>query len=633
MKKNYIIGLILLGLSITSCNFLDTEPMDFGSEDAYFRNAGDLKMSANNFYNVLPKMNTNNTGVFSDDNNSDNQVGVAPNDLFYEGNKKTPGQANSEWKFVNLRGINYFINKVEEKIADGGLNGEDPLIKQYLGEGYFFRAYDYFRLLKNYGDVPIITKMLPDDYATLVEFTKRAPRNEVARFILKDLDKAVELMQEYPVESGRVARYAALTLKARVALFEATWEKYHAGTCFVPGNKKWLGSKMYPDFKFESGSAEAEINFFLDAAIAASDIIAGKIPLNKDYIAMFNNLGTFSNTDEVILARYYMTNVITHSCSNYLVRTGAGTGYTRALMNTFLTQSGLPIYTPDNKEYQGDRIPYLETVNRDSRLGSSMRGGGLVLNSANIKDTLHYFKPAITANGAESSTTGYHLLKWASFVPGQDVALQGTAATPIFRAAEAYLTYLEAYFERYGQLGANCQKYWEAIRKRAKVDVNYEKTIQATDLSQENDLATKWKGSYINPILYNIRRERRCEFIAEGMRLDDLKRWRALDNMVEYQPEGMNLWDQMFEMYNAADLKEGTVSQPGISNYLHPLQKSATGAAYFGYTFPKPHYLEPIPISEILLATDKNTQISTIYQNPGWPTVIDGTADYSYDCD
>mgnify|MGYP002224116724 FL=1 len=33
----------------------------------------------------------------------------------------------------------------------------------------------------------------------------------------------------------------------------------------------------------------------------------------------------------------------------------------------------------------------------------------------------------------------------------------------------------------------------------------------------------------IDKTLYNIRRERRCEFIAEGMRKDDLLRWRSLD--------------------------------------------------------------------------------------------------------
>lgn len=137
----------------------------------------------------------------------------------------------------------------------------------------------------------------------------------------------------------------------------------------------------------------------------------------------------------------------------------------------------------------------------------------------------------------------------------------------------------------------------------------------------------------VDETLYNIRRERRCELIAEGMRLDDLKRWRSLDNMVNYQPEGMNLWDKVYEMYDKSDLEEKIVSQVSVSKYMRPLQVSATSAAYDGYTFPKPHYLEPIPISEFLLTGGGVTANSPIYQNPGWPRDADGTADYSYDCD
>ena len=36
----------------------------------------------------------------------------------------------------------------------------------------------------------ILTEILPDDYNAIREASKRRPRNEVARFILSDLDKA-----------------------------------------------------------------------------------------------------------------------------------------------------------------------------------------------------------------------------------------------------------------------------------------------------------------------------------------------------------------------------------------------------------------------------------------------------------
>ena len=75
----------------------------------------------------------------------------------------------------------------------------------------------------------------------------------------------------------------------------------------------------------------------------------------------------------------------------------------------------------------------------------------------------------------------------------------------------------------------------------------------------------------------------------------------------------------------------GIISPEGVSNYIRPLQKTTSGVAYNGYNFPKPHYLEPIPIAEFLLAQQNGKTV--LYQNPGWPTETDGTANYGFDCD
>lgn len=637
MKKfKYIFGAFLLAGSVASCNFLDREPMDFGDENAYYKTVDDLELAVNDFYQVLPKMEYLWGGPYEDDNTSDNQCGNWPNNLFYEGEKKTVQQANSEWKFVNLRGINFFINKTKEQLDAGAITGTTEFINHYWGEGYFFRAYEHFRLLRNFGDAPILEQMLPDDEATLAQASKRRPRNEVARFIIEDLKRAEELMMENAPAEGRLSKDAARLLRARVALYEATWEKYHANTAFVPGNPKWVGASTYPDFQFKAGSAEAEINYFLDEAIEAADLVASHRSLDDDYISMFNRLTPFSSNDEVILARYYQMGVLSHSASNYLGRTGGGTGFTRALVNSFLMKNGLPFYA-DGSNYGGDTYMLDEMKDRDERLTSSVKIAGSDIETVPgpdgtlVNDTIYYYRPQLTLSGNEGSPTGYELKKWVSYEAGQQEQGQGTSATPIFRAAEAYLIYLEAYYERNGNLGGNCDRYWTELRRRAGVDTDYNKTIAATDLSKENDLAVCSKGIEVDKTLYNIRRERRCELMGEGMRLDDLKRWRALDNMKDYQVEGMNLWDEMYKMYDNGALN-GVVSPSGVSNYIRPLQKTSTSVAYNGYNFPKPHYLEPIPISEFLLTVDGSGN-STLYQNPGWPTKSDGIADYSYDCD
>ena len=83
---------------------------------------------------------------------------------------------------------------------------------------------------------------LPDDKEVLMAQTLRRPRNEVARFILDDLAKAIDLL---PVNATggkqRINKACAQLLRSRVALFEGTWLKYHKGTALVPGGPGWPG--------------------------------------------------------------------------------------------------------------------------------------------------------------------------------------------------------------------------------------------------------------------------------------------------------------------------------------------------------------------------------------------------------
>lgn len=633
MKNKYFI-LAAIAFLFQSCNdFLEREPIDFGNEKSFFQNAEELKYFVNNIYGILPKNNDIWGGLYTEDIVSDNQCASYAQNLFYKGDKKTVQVGQSGWNFSNIRSLNFFINKVNGKIEQGEFSESDPLINHYLGEAYFLRAYDYYRLLRSYGDVPIFTEVLPDDQSVLSVKSKRNPRNEVARFILMELDNASSLLLAEAPEKGRISRDAALALKSRVALYEATWERYHAGTCFVPGNEKWPGAAIWPDFAFPSGSAENEVNFFLDQAISASKAVADARPqLCENYQEMFNS--TDVNSDEVILARYYQKGILSHSCSAYL-RSGGGCNVTRAAVNTFLMKNGLPIYA-EQSGYLGDSISYYEFMERDPRLTESVRAAGRLINTTlvdgeYVNDTIFYYRPFIYNSGREKATTGYELCKWLSPVPEQQKQYDCTTAVPILRAGECYLNYIEAYYERYGKLDDLSIKYWKALRRRAGISEDIDNTISATDVNQENDLAIYSHGKTISATLYSIRRERRCELIAEGLRLDDLKRWRSLDNMVEYQPEGINLWDKMYEMYSATQRDESIVSQSYVSKYIRPLQISSTSVAYEGYTFPKPHYLEPIPISEFLLVEGKST--GNLHQNPGWPNKVDGTADYSYNCD
>src|SRR5690606_6791268 len=97
------------------------------------------------------------------------------------------------WDFSGIRNVNYFINTVRPRLESDGLSGSKIRNQHYLGEMYFFRAYIYFNKLVALGDFPIIKQWITEDYETVREASKRRPRNEVARFILQDLDSAYHL--------------------------------------------------------------------------------------------------------------------------------------------------------------------------------------------------------------------------------------------------------------------------------------------------------------------------------------------------------------------------------------------------------------------------------------------------------
>jgi hypothetical protein len=144
-------------------------------------------------------------------------------------------------------------------------------------------------------------------------------------------------------------------------------------------------------------------------------------------------------------------------------------------------------------------------------------------------------------------------------------------------------------------------------------------------------------GELIDPVLFNIRRERRCELMAEGFRDMDLKRWRAMDQMISepYHIEGFNLWDEMydwdwFKFRGQSKLKEGeNVSSQEFGKYLQPYRIKPNNIAYDGYRWAMAHYLDPIAIQHFKNSSSTGEiNDSPIYQNPGWPTQAGSGAQY-----
>lgn len=645
----------ILAITMVSCNkFLDREPLSDVTPQEYFSTEADLATFTITRYNFSTHGGWN-AGTFVNDNHTDNQAAAAASSIWKKGlwrvpstnSKNSEGLDNdnpSDYAFNKIRDINYFLQQVEPKVSAGTIKGTPANINHYLGEAYFLRAYQYFNKLKSFGDFPIITKVLPDDKAVLIEASKRNPRNEVARFILSDLDKAITLLKSGNVENkNRISKEVAHLFRSRVALYEGTWLKYHKGTAFVPGGAGWPGAKYNPSFSI---NIDSEIDFFLTEAMNSAKAVADAIALVENnhkvggtdffenpYFKMFGDVD-MSSYSEVLLWRQYNSSFsIGHKTMAYL-QEGAGSGYTRGFVDTFVMASGLPIYA--SSEYRGDDQLTNVKIGRDERLQLFLRVPGDYI-TTKPKANIAKYPNLVEGLPENKSVTGYEITKGlydnSAFLESANLTTTGSI---VFRATEAYLNYIEASYEKNGSLDGTALNYWKQIRRRAGVVEDPNVTINATDLSQENDWATYSAGHLVDKTLYNIRRERRCEFIAEGMRYDDLKRWRALDQVRNYQIEGINFWTNVYtnERYVKKD-KDGNhigtllvalpesspvISSRTLSKYIRPYQIVQTNNEYYdGYTWTEAHYLSPIPYNNFVQAPN------TIYQNPGWPEQPNGT--------
>lgn len=654
-------------VTTTSCDdFLDREPISSVTPQQYFNTAEQLGNYAITYYtNVVPNYAGGwNSGPLLGDAHTDNIVyGEGSLNLYSKGRWQVP--AGQNMGFGLARAMNFFLEQVLPKYEAGEITGSETDIKHYIGEVYVLRALYYYSCLRTFGDYPIITTVLPDEREALIEASKRMPRNEVARFILSDLDKAIGLLKSADeVGKVRFSRELALLLKSRVALFEGTFEKYHKDTPRVPGHPEWPGAKM--DYnKGKTFNIDAEIDFFLSEAMKAAAEVADNCALTPNskvldpaanqiygwnpYFEMFS-MPDPSSLPEVLLYRQYSTaESVTYGYLNY-IRSGGDNGMTKSFVDAFLMENGLPIYA-SNSGYQGDVTIDQQKSGRDGRLQLFLFGEKSVLLT---EDTLTYFKaPLITAMSAERDRTGFRLRKHYCYDPVQlKNGLNGTNGQLCYRAAEAYLNYIEASYLKNGSIDSKADKYWRQIRERAGVDPDYQKTIAATDLSKEPDWAVYSGSAKVDPTLYNIRRERRCEFIGEGMRKDDLTRWRAYDalfegNMGSYIPEGINLWTEIYKskeylkrdpqgnltqesllVEQADGLSTANVSSRKDSKYLRPYRIiRENNDLWNGYIWQKAHYLAPLGVRDLTITSEDGTvEHSAMYQNPYWPTVASASA-------
>ena len=575
MKK--IFSCLFLGaLILSSCeDFLDKTPLDQITDQNYWKTTSDLELYVNQYYTQFPgfTIGSQNAGIFSIDNNSDNMIPAAFNTTL--GGVSTLPSSGGGWSWTNIRSVNVFLDNYK--------NVASPLedYNTYVGEAMFFKAYFYFNLLKTFGDVPWYAKPLQTNSEGL--FDPRTPRHVVADSILSLLDNAItRLKVSDDVIPFRINKEVALLFKSRVALFEGTWEKYHAGTAF--------------------GAAENKANVFLQQAVdAASELInMGTVGIYstgnpaKDYVNLFN-AADYAGISEVMLWKKFDRNLAMGHSVYLTTYNGHGTGLSKELVESYLATDGLPISL--SGVYNGDANYITETVNRDPRLIQTifMPGDEVTVRDGNVVRSFE--KPDLAESSFFINTTGYQIEKGHRPVKYTDADFNDSDnASIIFRYAEVLLNYAEAKAE----LGTVTQEDLDmSVNKlRDRVSMPH---MNLTDISSWND--PDWDFPTLTPAINEIRRERRVELASEGFRFDDLRRWKAHHLVVGVRPLGAK--------FSPSDYPELEVGKDIFINgdgYIDPYQKSLPSGWGFD---PNRDYLSPIPTNELTLN-------SNLAQNPGW---------------
>lgn len=574
MKKIYLYFNLLLIIGLISCNnFLDRYPLDSISDVNYFTTPNDLKTYMNSFYSTSFFAKYPNYGA---DFDSDNQVGNNVNTRL-QGTRvvSTSGSIGFGW----IRRINYFFDhykKVEE-------NHELKDYQQYLGEAYFFRALSYYAMLQSYGDIQWISHELNTDSPEL--YNPRDSRDIVATNIISALDSAaMYLTVDKTKGQGRVNRWIALLIQSRVALYEGSWQKYHANTPF--------------------GVSNANPNkYFQKAAEAAHELIdkgpytiySKNDPLN-DYRALFA-LQDYSTNEEIMFWREYDNDLSRGSSAfgndrNHRMEFPNNFSITKQLADSYLCNDGLPI--SKSPLFEGHESLKDEMKNRDPRFFQNIATHDEVWR-IHKDGKIEYWGMVydnLNSNAAHNSPGGYINIK--GYNPDMNYHVQQYEESPgiIYRYAEALLNYAEAKAE----LGSITQQDLDISINKLR------KRVAMPDM-KVNDITTdpNWDFPTLSPLINEIRRERRIELACEGYRWDDIARWAAADELiVGTRPKG----------FKASQLTRNPfpVDEDG---FLDPFQKAMPKG--YGFILGR-DYLNSIPITELVLNPN-------LTQNPGWEGV------------
>ena len=206
-----------------SKDFLDKEPVSEINSGTFYKTKEDIEQAVTAVYDVLQRDDWNAPILLAETMSDNCSGGGGIVDGFGQNELDQyyciePDLYEPNWKNGYL-GI-YRANLVTENIGNVEWTSEQSgLEARYTAEARFLRAYFYFRLIKIFGNIPLVTKVLAPEEA----YIPQADPEDVYKYIAEDLLFAIDNLpatQAGPnANSGRATKWAAEGLLARVWLF------------------------------------------------------------------------------------------------------------------------------------------------------------------------------------------------------------------------------------------------------------------------------------------------------------------------------------------------------------------------------------------------------------------------------
>lgn len=609
MKRKLTVIIALVALFLGGCeDFLDRPSLTTMNDQNYWTSENNLRLFANGFYiNYFVGYNSA-WGVdyaplrgyyFADD------FTQAGKQQSFETQPPSSRASTSEtptmmitycgpsWNFAYVRKSNLFLERIN-KMKDTYITTE--AYNHWSAVARFFRGYEYSRLVSVFGNVPYYDRVILDTETDLL-YKDRDSRTLVMDAVYDDFAYVLANMRLNDGSAQYLNRYIAAGFISRLMLFEGTWQKYHL-------NNTEKAQK------------------YLQMAVDAANIVmaSGKYSFTSDFRSLFGSFD-LANNKEVILYRHYDATVgVTHHIASYANTTESQP----QAANLDLAKSFI---CADGQVYQSSTLPNAAKLDFTSMIATR---------DPRFEATFwdKPMKEAATLLLSDKFIDRIGPTYYGRTYPAEYGSNTNTNDAPVMRLGEVVLNWIEAKAELATMGGpavtqADIDASINAIRTRpldaAAIAKGIQKTAPMSLASLPNDPD---RDADVPTLIWEIRRERRMEFVFEHSRLLDIKRWKKLNYMdVTTNPDlHLGLWID-FPVEYAEWLVPSKVNKLKVQKADGTVvtYTGTNGADMVGYYIPENIsardaftdrvYLAPVGMTQIAEYADKGY---TLTQTPGW---------------